>query len=198
MRLINLNYNKNINNYLLINKNYVLNYYFLQIYAKNFDNCYNNNYLFLPFKSKKLINFFIKNKKNVFKENLFLFCGFSYAKTFLKVGLGFRKKYNDKYDIMLLNVVRRKIVYFKPPFNSFFIMTKRRSLYVFTNSKKKLFYYIVKLKYMRKETVYKYKGIFSTIRTRVYKRLTKTILFARRIKFKKIKLKLNKKQKLKK
>ena len=181
----------------LFNKHFTTNKYFIQFYLnKSIGKKFKKSYLYTPFKFK---NFFINSKQlNPFKKNLFIFCGFSYAKIFLKVGLGFRKKYNRKNSIMLLNVVRRKIVFFKPPINSFFLMVKRRSLYVFANTKRKLFYYIVKFKSMRKEIVYKYKGVFTNLRLKMYKRITKSILFARRIKFKKVKLKLNKKQKLKK
>ena len=191
--------NKKINMY-AFNKQFLINKFYLQFYLekKNAMTNQNKNYVFLPFKYKKFKNFYFSKQLNFYKKNLFMYCGFSYAKVFMKVGLGFRKKYNRKNSIMFLNVVRRKIVVFKPPLNSFFLMVKRRSLYVFANTKRKLFYYIVKFKSMRKETIYKYKGIFTNVRVRMYKRLTKSILFARRIKIKKVKLKLNKKQKLKK
>ena len=186
--------NKNV---YLFNKYFTINKYFIQFYlSKSINKDFKKNYIYSFFKFKK--NFLNLKQLSLFKKNLFIFCGFSYAKIFLKVGLGFRKKYNKKNSVMLLNVVRRKIVFFKPPINSFFVMVKRRSLYVFASTKRKLFYYIVKFKSMRKEIVYKYKGIFTNLRLRMYKRITKSILFARRIRFKKVKLKLNKKQKLKK
>lgn len=187
------------NNTFMFSKQFLVNKFYLQFYLEKILNVnQKKNYIFLPFKCKKYKNFYFSKQINIYKKNLFMYCGFSYAKVFMKVGLGFRKKYNRKNSIMFLNVVRRKIVVFKPPFNSFFLMVKRRSLYVFANTKRKLFYYIVKFKSMRKETIYKYKGIFTNVRVRMYKRLTKSILFARRIKIKRVKLKLNKKQKLKK
>ena len=191
---------KYLKNAFFLNKHFLVNKFYLQFYLekKGIKINQNKSYIFLPFKSKNFSNVLFSKQLNFYKKNLFMYCGFSYAKIFLKVGLGFRKKYNKKNGIMFLNVVRRKIVVFKPFLNSFFLMVKRRSMYVFANSKRKLFYYIVKFKSMRKETIYKYKGIFITVRIRMYKRLTKCILFARRIKIKKIKLKLNKKQKLKK
>jgi len=184
----------------IFNKHFLVNKFYIQIYLEKKNAMINQkkSYIFLPFKYKKFKNFYFSKQLNYYKKNLFIYCGFSYAKVFMKVGLGFRKKYNRKNSIMFLNVVRRKIVVFKPPLNSFFLMVKRRSLYVFASTKRKLFHYIVKFKSMRKETIYKYKGIFTNVRVRMYKRLTKSILFARRIKIKKIKLKLNKKQKLKK
>lgn len=184
----------------IFNKHFLVNKFYLQIYLEKKNAMINQrkSYIFLPFKYKKFKNFYFSKQLNSYKKDLFMYCGFSYAKVFMKVGLGFRKKYNKKNSIMFLNVVRRKIVVFKPPLNSFFLMVKRRSLYVFASTKRKLFYYIVKFKSMRKETIYKYKGIFTNVRVRMYKRLTKSILFARRIKIKKVKLKLNKKQKLKK
>ena len=195
--LINIKKEKN-NQIFFINKKYLINNFFLKFVQNKKKFYFFKNFVYSQFKFKNFKNFYLTNNRKIFKNDLFMFCGFCYSKIFLKVGLGFRKKYNRTNNLILLNVVRRKIVYFKPPINSFFLMVRRRSLYVFASSKRKLFYYIVKFKSMRKETVYKYKGIFTNIRLRMYKRITKTILFARRIKFKKIKLKLNKKQKLKK
>ena len=185
-------------NSLILSKYYSINEYFIEFKQQKLIKICTKNFVFSPFKHNKFSKYYLFYKKNFFKNYLLVFCSFSYAKIFLKVGLGFRKKYSKKHNILLLNVVRRKIVYFRPPINSFFLMVKRRSLFVFANSKRKLFYYIIKFKSMRKETVYKYKGIFTCVRLRMYKRITKTILFARRIKFKRMKLKLNKKQKLKK
>lgn len=157
-----------------------------------------NNFIFILFKIIKINKFFFYEYKKLIKNLIFLFCGFSYFKTFMKVGLGFRKKYCYTHDTMLFNIVKRKIVFFKPTSNSFFLHIRRRNIFVYSNSKRKLFNYIIRFKSLRKETIYKFKGIFTSVRVRFFKKMTKCVLFARRIKFKKLKLKLTRKQKLKK
>ena len=157
-----------------------------------------NNFVFILFNLIKLNKLFFYEYKKILRNLMFLFCGFCYSKVFMKVGLGFRKKYCYKADTMLFNIVKRKIVFFKPTKNSFFLHIRRRNIFVYSNTKRKLFNYIIRFKSLRKETIYKFKGIFTNVRVRFFRKMTKCVLFARRIKFKKLKLKLTRKQKLKK
>lgn len=69
---------------------------------------------------------------------------------------------------------------------------------MFCSTKKKLYENIVKLKYMRRETVFKVKGIMTLNRIIFNRKISRSIIFARRVKFRKMKLKLTKKQSQKK
>lgn len=194
----NINYNKtflvnskviNIQNFFLtyqnVNKLYIFKNFIMDY--KNYKIFFINNVFLL-----KYVN--IKNKK-LRKTLLFLFCGFTYAKIFLKVGLGFRKKFSKKFNLYNLSVGRRKWVVFSPMPTSFFFNVRRRNIFLFCNSKKKLYWYITHLRYMRKETVFKVKGIMTLNRIKFNRRISRSIIFARRVKFRKMKLKLTKKQK---
>lgn len=195
----NIEKKKNFKN-IKTKKNLLNKYCIIFKYKKNKELFFykNNNFIFILFKKIKINKFFFYEYKKLLKNLIFLFCGFSYSKVFMKVGLGFRKKYCYTRNVMLFNIVKRKIVFFKPTFNSFFLHIRRRNIFVYSNSKRKLFGYIIRFKSLRKETIYKFKGIFTGVRVRFFKKMTKCVLFARRIKFKKLKLKLTRKQKLKK
>lgn len=80
----------------------------------------------------------------------------------------------------------------------YFFNVRRRSIFLFSNTKKNLYLYLNKLRVLRKETVYKYKGIMTLNRIIFEMKTSRSILFARRVKFKNIILKLTKKQKQKK
>jgi len=63
----------------------------------------------INFKKLKAADYFIHfNLIKLNKTMLFLFCGFMYAKIFLKVGLGFRKKYSLTTNLYNLLVGKRK------------------------------------------------------------------------------------------
>jgi hypothetical protein len=79
--------------------------------------------------------------------------------------------------------------------SDFFFNVKRRSIYLFAENKFKLNFYLIHLKYLKKETIFKVKGIMIYNRFKIRKRASRAIIFARRVKFRKIKLKLTKKQK---
>jgi len=64
-----------------------------------------------------------------------------------------------------------------------------------TNSLNSLNYYSLITRYIRKESVFKTKGVMFK-RAIIKRKIPRSILFARRIKFTIIKLKLSKKQKL--
>jgi len=199
--------NKNNFSKIVVNKKniYTLNSYFLKKelnkhFFKILNVCYLNfKFYLINFSKFLLINeLFNINFMKLNKNLLFVFCGFTYAKIFLKVGLGFRKKYSLSTNLYNLFVGRRKWVVFKLEPSSFFFNIRRRNIFIFCNSKKKLYENLIKLKYMRKETVFKVKGIMSLNRIIFNRRISRSIIFARRVKFRKMKLKLTKKQSQKK
>lgn len=160
--------------------------------------CINLNFILFNFKKNFIISYIIKTLFNKFNKSfLFTFCNHVYSKIFLKVGLGFRKKCSRSTSIYNMFVGRRKWASFILQPNSYFFNVRRKNIFLFCNSKKKLYENIVKIKYMRRETVYKVKGIMSLNRIRFKKRISRSIVFARRVKFRKMKLKLTKKQKQK-
>jgi hypothetical protein len=65
---------------------------------------------------------------------------------------------------------------------------------MFSNSKNRLFDPISSYRNARRELVFKIKGFYIS-RYRIRRRIARVWAFARRIKFKKVKLKLSKKQK---
>lgn len=195
----NISYNQiifNSNTLILKNKFFYVKYLSKLYYFLVNSYFINSNFYFIFPKKKLLIDYFFKFFSiKFFKTFLFLFCGFSYAKIFLKVGLGFRKKYSLHTNLYNLFVGRRKWVTFKLEPSSFFFNIRRRNIFMFCNYKSSLYENIVRIKYMRKETVYKVKGIMSLNRIIFNRKISRSIIFARRVKFRKMKLKLTKKQK---
>ena len=154
-----------------------------------------NNYFFTYFKSFKI---FFSLVYSIKKKLLLIFCNFLYSKIFLKVGLGFRKKYSKNMNLYVLSIGRRYSVIMKSLPSCYFFNVRRRSIFFFSNSKKNLYFYLNRLRILRKETVYKYKGIMTLNRIIFEMKTSRSVLFARRVKFKNIILKLTKKQKQKK
>lgn len=192
-----ISFNKKItftlNNYLLKKEINLYLHKLIRVYCIKFQ------FYYINFNKFKSFSFLLNS--NLIKLNktmLFLFCGFMYAKIFLKVGLGFRKKYSLTTNLYNLFVGRRKWAVFKLEPNSFFFNIRRRNIFMFCSTKKKLYENLIKLKYMRKETVFKVKGIMSLNRIIFNRRISRSIIFARRVKFRKMKLKLTKKQSQKK
>ncbi len=178
------------------NKNKNIKFFFKAV------NVYNNFFLIKNDFVFFCNNFFFKTLKLIiFKINkifLFSYCGFLYSKIFLMVGLGFKKKYFDLFNSYCMDIGRRKWVIFKLEPSGFFFNLFRKNICILTSSKKKLSDTMLKLKGLRNETVYKTKGIFTRNRIIFSRKISRSVLFARRIKFKKLKLKPTKKQKLKK
>lgn len=95
---------------LLLNKTVSINLFF---YSSYFDNVHvffrgslllKNDYFFSVIKCFKVVLKFISSIK---KKLLLLFCNFLYSKIFLKVGLGFRKKYSKNMNVYILSIGRR-------------------------------------------------------------------------------------------
>lgn len=154
-----------------------------------------NNFLITTIKNKKFFTFYKILELKLWRSLVSLYFGFAYSKIFVKVGLGFRKKYYKRLNTFSMNIGRRKWVVFKLHPTSFFFNLKKRNLFLFTNTKRKLYLYLTHFKTLRKETLFKFKGIMSLNRIMMNRKISRSILFARRVKFKKIKLKLTKKQK---
>lgn len=195
-------FNTNSNNFKfknveLIKKSVNINKHFIKYnFVHSFPLMLNiGKYTFSLFKNKKVILLLYYNHFKLKKKLLFIFCSFCYSKIFLKVGLGFRKKYYRKFNFLTLNIGIRKWTVFKTFPSTFFFNVRRRNIFMFSNTKKKLYFYLVHLKYLKKETIYKVKGIMTLNRIIFNKKISRSILFARRVKFKAMKLKLTKKQK---
>jgi hypothetical protein len=77
---------------------------------------------------------------------------------------------------------------------TFLFVFKRSNILIFSNSKNSIFLPILQFRSMKKELVFKIKGFFIN-RVRVKRRIARMWAFARRVKFKKVKIKLSKKQK---
>jgi hypothetical protein len=84
---------------------------------------------------------------------------------------------------------------FKPKIQNFIFNIRARNIIIFTQNKSTLNYFKSLVKCLRKESLFKTKG-FIFKRTLIRRRMPRSIIFARRIKIKKLKLKLSKKQKL--
>lgn len=187
--------------HMFLNKKSVsINKYFAKYnFIKQLNNMFllenKKKFIFSLFKNKKFSLLLFYNHFKLKKKLLFLFCSFCYSKIFLKVGLGFRKKYYKKFNFLTLNVGVRKWAVFKTFPSTFFFNVRRRNIFMFSNTKRKLYFYLTHLKYLKKETIYKVKGIMPLNRIIFSKKISRSILFARRVKFKAMKLKLTKKQK---
>ena len=176
------------------------NDFFIILFFKkllNFDVLFvkKNNFLVTSVKTKDLFSLYNSLSSKIWRGLLTMYCGYAYSRIFIKVGLGFRKKYSIRLNTFSMNIGRRKWVVFKLHPVSFFFNLRKRNLFLFVNSKKKLFYYLTHFKTLRRETLFKFKGIMSLNRIMMNRKISRSILFARRVKFRKIKLKLTKKQK---
>jgi hypothetical protein len=78
---------------------------------------------------------------------------------------------------------------------NYFFNIRRRNIVIFSKTKSNFNFYLSILRCLRKESIFKTKGIMLK-RSIIKRKIPRSILFARRIKFAKIKLKLSKKQKL--
>ena len=179
----------------IINHFFFINYFISKFSIFNNVLYIKNGFIFSYFKNfEVVINFVFFIKKKL----LLLFCNFLYSKIFLKVGLGFRKKYSKNMNLYILSIGRRYWVIIKSQPLCYFFNVRRRSIFFFSNTKRNLYLYLNRLRVLRKETVYKYKGIMTLNRVIFEMKTSRSVLFARRVKFKNIVLKLTKKQKQKK
>jgi hypothetical protein len=128
------------------------------------------------------------------------FINFSFFKKFIYVvaiGLGFRKKRRSrrgaKFFELFLGIRHRLSFQLPRPF--YIMMLKRSNIIFLSNSKKSLLYPVTCFRNFRKENFYKLKGFF-TRRRRIKRKLSRVWAFARRVKFREVKLKLSKKQKI--
>jgi hypothetical protein len=116
---------------------------------------------------------------------------------FVSVGLGFKRKRKIKYKrrFLELYVGNRHRILCKLSTDSYLVLLKRSVIYFFSNLKKNIKLPVIKFRTAKHEAVFKIKGFFFN-RFKISKVLARTWAFARRVRFKKIKAKLSKKQKL--
>ena len=164
----------------------LFNYYFLKDYKNVFWICIINEKKFLF-----MANFFAKI---IFFRFLYNYCEFLKFTIFLTIGLGFRKKGKKKVGGYFMNVgVGKWTIMRASP--SYIFNTKRRSIFLLTDTKSVLKMQLNSLKYLKKQVQFKTKGVLTFTRLWVKRHVPRSILFARRIKFYSIKIKLTKKQK---
>ena len=164
----------------------LFSHYFIKDNKNSFWICLLNEDKFLF-----VANFFAKL---IFFKFLYYYCEFLKFNIFLTIGLGFRKKNKKKYKTFYMNVGSGKwaAIRNRP---GYFFNNKKRSIYFLTDSKSLLKERLNGIKYLKKEVQYKTKGVMIFNRLWVRKHVPRSILFARRIKFNNIKIKLTKKQK---
>ena len=199
------NYNFEILFYFLENKNFFLlsknfkikifNNYYIQFLNFYFLKDRFDSYWIFILKEKKflvLANFFAKL---IFFKFLYFYCCFIKFAAYVAIGLGFRKKYSKRKKFYRINIGAGKWVIMKCIPSFFYFNTRRRSIYLLTDTKYKLKRFLNAVKYLKKEVQFKTKGVMIYNRLWVRRHVPRSILFARRIKFRKIKIKLTKKQK---
>ena len=191
----------NLKNFIIIDKIFITfylnfikkiyNYFF--IFNKKY---FRNNFLIIVinFLSYKLIYLFINLFTNIFFKNIFININFLKYKYYLKIGLSFKKKFSRLHNLFRIFIGHRHWVLFKMPKINYYFNIRRRNILLLTSNKNLLNYFLAMTHYLRKETVFKTKGLMFR-RVWIRKKIPRGILFARRIKFFVIKLKLSKKQK---
>jgi len=134
--VLSIKLKKNINYKLLLimNKISIINHFFFINYFISKFSIFNNvlyiknGFIFSYFKNfEVVINFVFFIKKKL----LLLFCNFLYSKIFLKVGLGFRKKYSKNMNLYILSIGRRYWVIIKSQPLCYFFNVRRRSIFFF-------------------------------------------------------------------
>lgn len=164
----------------------LFNFYFF----KDYQNCF-----WISFIDEKKFLFFANFfAKLVFFKFLFYYCEFLKFNVFLTIGLGFRKKGTRKFRAYYMNVGVGKWTVMRA-YPSYFFNTKRRSIFLLTDTKSILKRQLNGVKYLKKQVQFKTKGVMVFTRLWVRGHVPRSILFARRIKFYGIKIKLTKKQK---
>ena len=156
-----------------------------------------NNYFFNLKKYNFFIYFFIQFLNYFFFVNFFSKIFFTRFMFFVSVGLGFKRKRkirkNKKY--LELYIGNRHRIMCKLENFSYVFLLRRSTFYMFSNFKKPIYTVLTKFRSAKKELAFKIKGFFF-FRFKMNRALARTWAFARRIRFKRIKTKLSKKQKL--
>lgn len=164
----------------------IFQYYFIKDHKNMFWICIVDEVKFVF-----VANFFAKL---IFLKFLLYYCEFLRFNIFLSIGLGFRKKNSRKRKIYHMNVGSGKWAGLRGP-NAYFFNPRRRSIIFLTSAKSVLKNNLNGVKYLKKEVQYKTKGVMVFNRLWVKRHVPRSILFARRIKFHSLKIKLTKKQK---
>lgn len=178
-------FSSNFHNFFLFNKHSF-------VYQFSFE-----NYIFLSTQNLDIIYFYFKN---FFNKLLFIiFFSKNFFRKFIyiiSVGLGFRKRRRllRGKKILELYIGNRHRLAYTFGNQSFLFVFKRSNILIFSNSKNSIFLPVLQFRSMKKELVFKIKGFFIN-RVKVKRRIARMWAFARRVKFKKVKIKLSKKQK---
>ena len=144
---------------------------------------------FIYFYFKNLFNkiiFTIFFSKNFFRKFIYI----------ISVGLGFRKRRRILRGKKMLELYignRHRLAYTFEK-ESFLFVFKRSNILIFSNSKNSIYLPLLQFRSIKKELVFKIKGFFIN-RVKIKRRIARMWAFARRVKFKKVKVKLSKKQK---
>lgn len=168
-------FNKNLFIYRFLIKNYI------PLTSFGLDAAY---FYFKNFFNK--LSFIIFFSKNFFRKFIYI----------ISVGLGFRKRRRNLRGKKMLELYignRHRLAY-NFGVESFLFVFKRSNILIFSNSKNSILLPILQFRSMKKELVFKIKGFFIN-RVKVRRRIARMWAFARRVKFKKVKIKLSKKQK---
>lgn len=200
-------YNLNNSDTLMIKNNYFIKikkFVFLQYFLFQFFN--DSLKLIIDF-FRNNINFFIGNFFMILKiykiflllTNFLFFRKLSFFDRYMfciSVGLGFRKKIRTYFGtrFLIIYMGTRHWLSFKIPKDVYIFPFKRGSLVFFSKSKYNLNDFLKHLQHVRRELVFKIKGFYLR-RIKVNKKIGRTWSFARRVKFRRIKTKLSKKQK---
>jgi len=123
---------------------------------------FNNIFLFVLIQN--FFNHFIKMLlfrvlSSTIYENILSIVEFLRYRYFLKIGLSFKKKYFKKLGFFTIFIGHRHWVLFKLPLNNFYFNIRRKNIVMFMRTKNLLNYFICLTRYLRKETVFKTKGI---------------------------------------
>lgn len=207
-----------------LKKYFFKNLNFFYLFRDNSAHLYFNNFFYYIFlKKKKLIcdqrtilkNYFIYlnrgAKFNMFFYVYFLIQFFNYfffinffSKVyfsrfmfFVSVGLGFKRKrkLRKKKKYLELYIGNRHRVLCCVENFSYIVLLRRSTIYMFSDLKRKIYLLLTRFRGARRELAFKIKGFFF-FRFKMNRGLARTWSFARRIRFKRIKTKLSKKQKL--
>ena len=138
--------------------------------------------------------------KNLFNKIVFtMFFSKSFFRKFIyiiSVGLGFRKRRRILRGKKMLELYignRHRLAYTFGS-ESFLFVFKRSNILIFSNSKHSIYLPLLQFRSIKKELVFKVKGFFIN-RVKIKRRIARMSAFARRVKFRKVKVKLSKKQK---
>lgn len=178
-------FSSDCNNIFILNKHSYIYYILIKKYSSI--STFTLDFIYFYFKSlfnKILFTLFFS--KNFFRKFIYI----------ISVGLGFRKRRRILRGKKMLELYignRHRLAYTFGN-ESFLFVFKRSNILIFSNSKNSIYLPLLQFRSIKKELVFKVKGFFIN-RVKIKRRIARMWAFARRVKFKKVKVKLSKKQK---